>query len=400
VVLVSTFIGGFYFLPFHILRITGRSKTFIAFTFSGQAATLALKLLLVVVFGMGVLGVVLADLAVAIVLTAVLVPFYAPLIRPMFSRPLFREALAFGLPRLPHGIAHQVIAAFDRYLLSLFVTLRDVGIYSIGATFALGLKLFLSAFENAWAPFYFSTMKDPDAKDTLSRMTTYAWAMLVLLAAGLTAVAGDVVRLMTTPDFYPAARVIPWIAAGVVFQGVYLLTSIGLNITKHTKYYSVATSVAAIASVGANLVLIPRFGVMGAAWSNTLAYAVLAVTAMRFSQRFYPMRYEWRRIGIVIAAGALTATAARMLLADTLSPLGGFLLRGTLVALGYPLVLLVLGFFEDGERERLRSLVERLTARSRRPPSRVAVPDGAGAVASALDTAVAGGSALTAEDDR
>ncbi len=112
--------------------------------------------------------------------------------------------------------------------------------------------------------------------------TTYAWGALVLLAAGLTAVADDAVRLMTTPDFYGAAKVVPWIAAGVVFQGIYLLTSIGLNITKQTKYYPIATGAAAVASVGANLVLIPRFGVMGAAWSNTMAYAVLAITAMRF----------------------------------------------------------------------------------------------------------------------
>ena len=159
-VLLSTLIGGFYFLPFHILRIQGKSKQFIAFTFSGQAATLGLKLLLVVGFGMGVLGVVVADLVVSVTLTAVLVPLYAPLIRPTFSREILRESLRFGLPRLPHGIAHQVIAVFDRYLLSIFVPLRDVGIYSVGASFALALKLFLSASKIAWAPFYFATMKE------------------------------------------------------------------------------------------------------------------------------------------------------------------------------------------------------------------------------------------------
>ncbi len=363
-VLVSTFIGGFYFLPFHILRIQGRSAKFMALTFSGQAATLGMKLLMVVGLGMGVLGVALADLIVAIGLTAAIVPLYAPLIRPLFSREILRESLRFGLPRLPHGLAHQVIAVFDRYLLSTFVTLRDVGIYSVGASFALGLKLFLSAFENAWAPFYFATMKEPDAKTTLSRITTYAWGVLVLLAAGLTAVADDVVRLMTTPDFYGAAKVVPWIGAGVVFQGIYLLTSIGLNITKQTKYYPIATGVAAIASVGANLVLIPRFGVMGAACSNTLAYAVLAATAMRFSQRAYPMRYEWRRIAQILGAGAVVCIAARLLIPASLSPLTGFLLRGSVVLLGYPLLLLAAGFFRPGEWRHIEVLAGQLRAGS------------------------------------
>ena len=44
---------------------------------------------------------------------------------------------------------------------------------------------------------------------------------------------------------------------GVLFQGVYLLTSIGMNITKQTRYYPVATIAAAATSVSANLVLVP-----------------------------------------------------------------------------------------------------------------------------------------------
>ena len=363
IVLLSVFIGGFYFLPFHILRIQGRPGRFIALTFSGQALTLGLKLLLVVGFGMGVTGVVLPDLLASIALTIVLLPLYAPLIRPVFSSAVLREALRFGLPRLPHGIAHQIIAVFDRYLLSIFVALSDVGIYSVGVSFALGLKLFLSAFENAWAPFYFSTMNEPDARQTLGRMSTYAWGMLMLLASGLTAVAMDAVRLMTIPAFYPAAGIIPWVTMGVVFQGVYLLTSIGLNITKMTKYYAVSTGVAAAASVGANLLLIPRFGAMGAAWSNMLAYAVLAGTAMRFSYRAYPIPYEWRRIGLITLAGAASCIAARVLLPTGVPPLFGLLLRGGMVIVGFPLLLVVVGFFEPGERQRLLALADRLRTR-------------------------------------
>ena len=116
--------------------------------------------------------------------------------------------------------------------------------------------------------------------------------------------------------------------------------------------------------MGANLLLIPRFGVIGAAWSNTLAYGVLAATAMRFSQRAYPMRYEWRRIGQIVLAGAVTCAAARVLIADSFSPLTGLLLRGGLVAVGYPVLLLAVGFFEAGERERLQALWRRFAVRS------------------------------------
>jgi O-antigen/teichoic acid export membrane protein len=370
-VLINTFVGGFFFIPFHVLRIHDRAPQFIALSFGRAAATLTTRVLLVVVAGQGVLGFFLADIAVTAVFALVLARWFAPLIRPAFSRPLLGEALRFGLPRVPHGCAHQAMAVADRYILSLYVTLREIGLYSIGATFGMAMKLFLSAFEFAWAPFYFAAMKDPDARRTFSLVTTYGLAILILLAAGLSAIAHDLVRLMTTPEFHEASRVIPWIALGVLFQGGYLLTSIGLNITKRTEYYPLATAIGAATSIGSNFLLIPRLGALGAALSNTLAYAVLAGVAMYFSQRVYPISYEWGRVVRLAVAGSMAWGAAALLLPDWFRPLPGVLARGLTVMAVYALALYALGFFSAAERGRL----ERLLRRARGLPGRPTAPE-------------------------
>jgi O-antigen/teichoic acid export membrane protein len=210
-------------------------------------------------------------------------------------------------------------------------------------------------------------MKERDAKRTFSLVATYGLAALALLAAGLGAIAADLVRLMTTPAFYEAARVVPWIGLGVLFQGVYLLTSIGLNITKQTRYYPVATITAATASVTANLLLVPRFGAVGAAWANTLAYAVLAVSGFLLSRRFYPIDYEWARIGRVALAGPSAYVASIVLVPSGLPVLPRLLLHGGVVVLAFLLVLWATDFYR---REEL-AVVSRLARRFRRrsPPA-------------------------------
>ena len=85
--------------------------------------------------------------------------WFAPLIRPVFSRAVLDEALRFGLPRVPHGLLQQVMSVADRYVLRMFSALGEVGLYQMGASFGMALKLVLNAFEYAWAPFYFQTMK-------------------------------------------------------------------------------------------------------------------------------------------------------------------------------------------------------------------------------------------------
>ena len=193
-VIGNTFVVGLYFIPFQVLRIKEKSKQFIALVFARSAATLVLRLVLVIGAGMGVLGVVVADVVVTVFFTAVLSRWFAPLIRPVFSRPILREALRFGLPRIPHSVAHQVIGLADRYFLNAFGTLHDVGLYSIGASFGLALKLFVGAFEAAWTPFFLGVMREPNPQRVYATVSTYVIAVLVLLTAGLCAVAADVVR--------------------------------------------------------------------------------------------------------------------------------------------------------------------------------------------------------------
>jgi O-antigen/teichoic acid export membrane protein len=367
-VISNMFVAGFYFIPFQVLRIGEKSTQFVALVFARSAGTLVMRLILVIWARLGVLGIVLADVVVTAVFTIILIWWFAPLIRPMFSRAIITDALEFGLPRIPHSIAQQVISLADRYLLNIYGTLRDVGLYSIGASFGLALKLFLSAFESAWTPFFLSVMKEPDARETYRTVSTYVVAVLVFLVAGLCAVAPDVVRLTTTRQFHDAARVTPWIALGVMFQGMYLVGSIGLVITKRTTRYPLATGVAAGTSLLANWLLIPRYGVQGAAWANTIAYATLAAVTVGFSQHLYPIRYEWSRLLRVAAAGVAAYVVAAITVPPTLHPFVALLLRGPIVIVMYVLVLFATDFFHAGEIRGLQDIWRR-AMKGRIPPA-------------------------------
>jgi O-antigen/teichoic acid export membrane protein len=354
--LANTFVAGFFFIPFHVLRIGERSGQFVALSFSRSAGTIVARLLLVIAARMGVLGLVIADVAVTSALMVTMARWFAPLIRPIFSRALLREALGFGLPRVPHSVAQQIIGFADRYFLNAYGTLRDVGVYSIGASFGLALKFFLGAFEAAWTPFFLGLMRDRDAKRVFSTVSTYVLAVLVLLVAGVCATAPAVVRLFTTAQFHTAAAVTPWIALGVMFQGIYLVGSIGLVITKRTKVYPLSTGAAAAASVLANVLLIPRYGILGAAWANAIAYATLAAATVGISWYVYPIRYEWTRLLRIGIAGFVSYVLVSETVPRNLAPVVGILIATVATTLIYASVLAVSGFFQPGELRVLRDI--------------------------------------------
>jgi O-antigen/teichoic acid export membrane protein len=276
---------------------------------------------------------------------------------------------------VPHAAAQQIVAVGDKFILGFFTTLENIGIYSLGVSLGLTQKLFLSAFESAWAPFYYATVKEPDAPRVFRLVTTYGVAILALLTAGLSAIGADALRAMThgrilapgDPRWSTVSVVTAFTAIGVFFQGFYLLTSIGLNITKQTRFYPVATITAAAVNVGLNLLMIPRYGVYGAAWANGIAYAVQAVLGFHLSQRYYPIAYEWGRLVRVCVAAGLAYGIAVMLPRvqiavdprSSLAPIPDLVLRGSAVVVVFGGLLLVSGFFHAEELERLRALRRR-----------------------------------------
>ena len=359
-VLLNTFAIGFTFFPFHVLRMEKRAAEFSMLTLARSIATILLRIVLVVGFGLGVLGIVVADIVVTAALTLVLIRWFMPLIRPLFSRRVLRESLAFGLPRLPHAAAQQVIAVGDKFILGLYRPIAEVGMYTMGVSFGLTQKLFLSAFEYAWAPFYYATAREPDAPAVFRTVATYGIATLALMTAGLSAIARDLLDVMTRGIFVEAAPVVAWTAFGVLCQGIYLLTSIGLNITKRTQYYPVATISAAAVNIGLNLALVPRYGMMGAAWANGAAYALQAVVAFGFSQRFYPVQYEYARVVRIGAAALIAFLAGRAI--PSVPPLAGVALRGIIVVAVFAALLRISGFFKAEELRTLAALRRRRPA--------------------------------------
>jgi O-antigen/teichoic acid export membrane protein len=353
--LVNVFLIALTFIPFHAMRMRDAAATYSGLVFARSAGTLVLRILFVIVLGFGLTGMYLADLIVTLALLPMLWRWARPYVRWLFSRADLKTALRFGLPRVPHGLALQTLDGGNKLLFNRYIGQAGLGVYQNGVTLGTGIKFFTSAFETAWAPFYYATARQADAKVVFSKMTTYGVAVLALLVAGTSVVARDVILVMLTPNYLDAAPILPLIALGMGFQGIYLLTSIGLNLTGRTEFYPMSTFLAAGVGLGSGVILMPRYGVVGAAIAFLLAYVTQAVAAFILARRLYPIPYEAGRIARVIVAALVAAIVAAWAV-PALPPLAGLLARGTVTVLVYFGVLWLTGFLRPTERAYLREL--------------------------------------------
>jgi O-antigen/teichoic acid export membrane protein len=268
-----------------------------------------------------------------------------------FDRGLFRQMQHFGLPLVPSGIALWVIDLSDRFFLVRMKGLAENGLYSIGVRISTAILLLLIALRTAWPAFAFSIKDDDEAKRTYGYVLTYVVYAACWLSLALSLLAPWLVRLLTTPRFYRASEVVPLLVFGGTAFIAFNVMSIGIGRAKRTQFNWVVTGAAAAVNVGLNFLLIPPYGMIGAAISTLVAYLVMFLGMTVRAQQVFRVPYQWRRVAL--ASG--TAVGLTVLGKAVDVPFAGAV---ALTAV-YPLLLLPLGFYLPVELQRLKALLPR-----------------------------------------
>ena len=339
-----------------LFRAEERSTAFVLASLANIAVTIAATILLVVVWEQGALGVIVGNFTGTLVVYLALLAVHREQLGLEFSRPLLREMNRFGVPLVPAALALIAVNFSDRFFLVHLASLEEVGLYEIGVRIASAMVLLLTAFRMAWPAFAYSIEDDREAKRTYAFVLTYLVVIASWLALALGLLAPWLVRLLTQPEFYEGERVVAPLAFGGMAYAAYIVMAIGVGRAKRTQFNWAITGVAAVVNVVLNLILIPPYGMMGAAIATVAAYGVMFLAMTWYAQRVFPTPYQWRRV--------LTAVGAALALLLLGRQLGG-LAPAILLTLAYPLALLLLGFALPEERLRLRAIPSRTSPRSR-----------------------------------
>ena len=176
------------------------------------------------------------------------------------------------------------------------------------------MVLLLTAFRTAWPAFAYSIRDDAEARRTYAFVLTY----LVVVASWARARARPAVAVARAPA--RDAGVLRGLRASsrrsrsaAVAYAAYIVMAIGVGRAKRTQFNWVITGAAALLNVALNLLLIPPYGMMGAAVATVAAYSLMFVLMTWYAQRVFPVPYQWRRVLTAAAAAVALVVAGKLL---------------------------------------------------------------------------------------
>ncbi|HVD40728.1 MAG TPA: lipopolysaccharide biosynthesis protein [Solirubrobacterales bacterium] len=336
-----------------LFRLEERAQAFFLTTILNVLAAIALTVVLVVVLEEGARGLLVGSYATGAAFVVALIALQWRRLSLRFDPVLLRRLFRFGLPTMPAEVSLYALNFADRLIILRSLGAAEAGLYSLGVKFAQAVNVLVRGFQLAWPPLAYSIRSDDEARRVYATVVTLFVAGCAWVVAGMWLFSRWIVRALADPKFFDSFEVIGLISTAVTLYALYLVLVVILGRTGRTEFNLPAAVGALVVNVVLNLVLVPPLGIVGAGLALVASYLVVLGLMYGFTQRLFPVPYEWGRLlRVVLTVAALVGLAELLVPTDGAT---GLLIRVALFA-AYPLVLFAIGFFSAEEREWIERL--------------------------------------------
>ena len=293
-----------------ILRAESRPVLFTLINILNVISSLSLNIIFVAFLKMGVYGVLISNLITSGIIFFITIPIIMKRISiATISIHQWKKLMKFALPLLLAGIFSMIMELSDRYILLYLTNIETVGLYNAGYKLGLFLVLVIMGFNMAWQPFFLK--KNKNEKEYIAKVSTVVLSILGFLWVLLILWSEDLVKIhfgkftFFGEYYWESTQIVPLIALAYIFHAMYLLQLPGVYFLEKSIWIAGFRGIGAVANIVLNFLLIPQFGIMGAAGATCLSFLIMTILIYIINIKIFPINFEWKKIAIIIFVGGL-----------------------------------------------------------------------------------------------
>jgi O-antigen/teichoic acid export membrane protein len=349
IMFLTMLFAGVIEMPLLYLRAVQKSKLFIIISLARLIIQLSLNILFLVVFGMGVLGVLYSGLITSIIIVLYLSIYTFKSVGFKYNFGIMKQLFIFGFPIIFSDISTFVLTFSNRYFLNHFCDLHTVGIFSLSYKFGILVStFFISPFNQIWGAKMFEFADKDNAAEIFSKILNYYIIIGLTLTLGLSLLTKDALRIISNPSYWPAYRLVPYLSISYIINGMIYIIYIGILLKEKTKYIALSTIAAALVSLSLNYLIIPPLGGKGAALSTLISYSIRLILIAIITQKFFYIKYDWK---LILKSYGLFAIMVIIGLQINIENIYLSLLIFTIIFFSYPVILYYIQVISKNEKE-------------------------------------------------
>ena len=221
--------------------------------------------------------------------------------------------LNYGWPFMLIALVGALTPAVDRVFMVNVVSLETLALYALGKKLTSLLNLPLQGFQVAWGPFVFSIYQQADAAATYDRVLGLYTLFMTGVSLGVVLLADPLILVFGSGQYLGSRVVVLPLALAIVVDGISWITGVGINLSKKTYLTTIVYAISMSVTVAAVALLVPPFGMVGAAWGVLLGRVAQTGVKTYLARRVWPLRLSLGRVSLLLGVTALLSLAFQAL---------------------------------------------------------------------------------------
>ena len=223
-----------------------------------------------------------------------------------------KRMLAYSLPLMVAALPGVANDFLDRILFRYFDTSAEawrasLGVYQAAVKLAVIMNLFIQMFRYAAEPFFFQRAKDKNSKELYAVVMEWFTAFCGLVLLGVVGYI-DIISLFLGKDFRVGIGVVPIMLLSYMLLGMLFNVSMWYKLSGKTNMAIWITLAGLAVTTVVNVVFMPQFSYWASAFGHLASYLVMFILSAWLGSKYYPIPYNWKRIGgIFLLLGAAYA---------------------------------------------------------------------------------------------
>ncbi|MEZ9845391.1 lipopolysaccharide biosynthesis protein [Vibrio breoganii] len=264
--------------------------------------TSSFSIILIVIYSCGsegrVWGILISLIIVLLICMTTMIK--DSLVRVSVDYGALRSIYRFGMPLIPHVCGMFLLASLDRLVINKYLGVDSAGIYMVAYSFGNALNLIFQSINKAYMPWLFENLSK-ESKETDIKVVKYSYLyFLFILLMNIISflILPSLLSLYLGGDFQEIINFLPIIILGQSFNGMYLVVTNYIFYKKKNILLSSVTISSGILNFILLLLLVPRFGLYGAAVSFLFSVFLKFIFTWFVSCRIYPM--PWLNLRLIV----------------------------------------------------------------------------------------------------
>ena len=295
----ASYFLGFQALISMYLQVRKKAGLFVLLAGVKTLLNIVLGILFVIVLNGSAEGMLKATMLTPLIMLPFYLFYSIRISNITIKRDHLKSICLFSLPLIPTLIGAWILSLSNRLFIERYLSLDDVGIYSMAATIVTLYLIFSDSIRKAYFPIYFELAGRANQKLAKEKIKNYNNLLIIFSFISIFLIclfSREAIVFLLDSRFHESYKLIPFL--GLAYAASFLHTTVNLSIYQEKKTY--LTSAIYIVCAGihiiANICLIPTFGIYGAAYALLISNTFYSITGYFISKKYYFVPYKWDQL--------------------------------------------------------------------------------------------------------